>query len=108
MCAQEDETRASDMLRKFINDLRKKLDDLGRPPTGKGFIVTARHKGYHLNFECNWQPDEEVKREYSRLSQSVAGRWMDPQLMAKNTADKDHKLPAKLDRPNNRRLDEEE
>jgi hypothetical protein len=79
----------------------------GRPPAKKNWIRGKVGSGYYLNDTCKWQLDEALT-EYFTGRKSVWGLSTDPAKLAKDTVDKDHKLPAQPERPHKRREDDEE
>lgn len=82
-----DPGRASDRLRKVLDDLRARLAKWGRPPDGEDWILTKRRKGCQLNTKCKWHLGKGLRRQYGRRSQSVDGRWTDPHRQAESSSD---------------------
>jgi hypothetical protein len=88
----EDRTKASKKVRNALRDLRKAVNELGRPPDGGLWIVTKKaRKGCRLNISCDWRADKAVKSEYG--THGLRG-LTDPGTMEENTPDRNQRLPA--------------
>lgn len=93
---------ASERLRKAKITLNEKMGKWGRPPEGEEWIVLS-DDGYALNGSCQWFVDEEMKRRVSGWS-----HYRDRREMEEDQPDRDHKLPARPNRPKSLRDDDDD